>query len=242
MEIIICKNYEEVSKKAAEIMLKVVKEKERPVLGLATGSSPIGLYQNLISDHKENHTSYENVVTFNLDEYVGLPKDHAESYYTFMHKNFFNHIDIKEENVHLPSGLGEDLEANCQAYEDSMKAYEVDIQLLGVGRNRHIGFNEPGTSFDSVTHIVTLDEKTIQDNARFFDNDMSLVPTQAITMGIATIMNAKEIVLVASGANKADAIYELVKGEISNQCPVTILRNHPNVHIVVDEDAASRIK
>lgn len=241
MEIIVCENYEEVSKKAADLMLKVIKGKEKPVLGLATGSSPIGLYQNLIADHKENHTSYENVVTFNLDEYVGLPKEHQESYYSFMHNNLFNHINIKEENVHLPSGLGADLEANCKDYEESMKGTNVDVQLLGVGRNGHIGFNEPGTALDSVTHIVELDEKTIQDNARFFDNDMSQVPTQAITMGIATIMNAKEIILVASGTNKADAIYELVNGEISNACPVTVLRNHPNAHIVVDKDAASRL-
>lgn len=241
MEIIICENYEEVSQKAAQIMLNVIKDKENAVIGLATGSTPIGLYQNLIKDHQDHQTSYESVITFNLDEYVNLPKEHPESYYSFMHTNLLNHININEENVHIPSGLGEDIQANCNAYEESLNAYEMDIQLLGVGRNGHIGFNEPGTSFDSVTHVVDLDEKTIQDNARFFEGNMDLVPKKAITMGIASIMRAKKILLVANGTNKADAIYELVKGEISTSCPVTVLRDHPCVYVVIDKDAASRL-
>lgn len=241
MEIIICENYEEMSKKAAEIFIGKVKENPKCVLGMATGSTPIGLYKNLIADHKDNHTSYHDVTTFNLDEYVGLPKSHEQSYYSFMHDNLFNHIDIQEKNVHIPVGESDDLAGECAKYEEAMSHYTVDIQLLGVGRNGHIGFNEPGTPFTQTTHIVDLDSKTITDNARFFEGDMSKVPTRAITMGIATIMRAKKIVLLASGKNKEDAIYELVKGEKSENCPITALKDHKDVVVIIDKDAASRI-
>ena len=156
-----------------------------------------------------------------------------------MHENLFNHIDIKEENVNVPYG---DDQAACDAYEKAMDGYKVDIQVLGIGANGHIGFNEPGTSFDSLTHIVDLQEKTISDNARFFNNDMNLVPKKAITMGIATIMKAKKILLIATGANKADAVYGLVKGEVTEKLPASILQRHPDVVVVVDEAAASKIK
>ena len=200
MEVIVLKDYEAVSKKAFEVMKEVGVNKADAVLGLATGSTPIGLYENMIADHKENGTSYAKCQSFNLDEYVGLPRDHKESYYTFMHTNLFSGIDIKEENVHLPYG---DTKADCEAYEKAMENVHVDVQVLGIGANGHIGFNEPGTSFDEETHIVTLTEKTRQDNARFFDDDINQVPTHAITMGIATIMKAGKILLIATGANKA---------------------------------------
>lgn len=239
IKVIICKDYNEVSDRAAEIMLDVVKNNPKAVLGLATGSSPIGLYQRMIKDHQENGTSYANITTFNLDEYVGLEQEHPQSYYTFMHQNLFNHIDIKKENVNIPSVQGDDMQANCDAYNELLSKQKIDLQLLGIGSNGHLAFNEPGTPFDSVTQVVDLKQSTIQDNARFFDNDMSKVPTQSITMGIKNVMDAKKILLVASGKNKADAIYQTVKGEVSTDCPASILQKHPDVTVVVDEDAAS---
>ncbi len=239
IKVIICKDYEEVSDKAAEIMLDVVKNDPKAILGLATGSSPIGLYQRLIKDHKENGTSYAEITTFNLDEYVGLDRNHPQSYYTFMHENLFNHLDIKKENVNIPSTEGDDMQANCDAYNKLLSKYSIDIQLLGIGSNGHLAFNEPGTPFDSVTQVVDLKESTIKDNARFFDYDMSKVPTQSITMGIKNVMDAEKILLIASGKNKAEAIYNTVKGEISTDCPASILQKHPDVTIVVDEEAAS---
>jgi len=239
IKVIICKDYNEVSDRAAEIMLDVVKNNPKAVLGLATGSSPIGLYQRMIKDHQENGTSYANITTFNLDEYVGLEQEHPQSYYTFMHQNLFNHIDIKKENVNIPSVQGDDMQANCDAYNELLSKQKIDLQLLGIGSNGHLAFNEPGTPFDSVTQVVDLKQSTIQDNARFFDDDMSKVPTQSITMGIKNVMDAKKILLVASGKNKADAIYQTVKGEVSTDCPASILQKHPDVTVVVDEDAAS---
>ncbi len=238
MEVIVVKDYDAVSQKAFEVMKEVVTGKKAPVLGLATGSSPIGLYRNMIQDHKENGTSYADVRTFNLDEYVGIPRDHEQSYWTFMHENLFSGIDVKEENVHVPYG---DTKADCEAYEKAMEDVSVDIQVLGIGANGHIGFNEPGTPFDEETHIVTLTEKTRQDNARFFENDIHKVPTHAITMGIATIMKAKKILLVATGENKADAVKAMVEGEMSTDCPASVLQEHKDVVVIVDEAAASKL-
>ena len=238
MEVIIVKDYDAVSQKAFEVMNEVVTGKKEPVLGLATGSSPIGLYKNMIKDHKENGTSYADVRTFNLDEYVGIPRDHEQSYWTFMHENLFSGIDVKEENVHVPYG---DTKADCEAYEKAMEDVRVENQVRGSGANGHIGFNEPGTPFDEETHIVTLTEKTRQDNARFFEGDINKVPTHAITMGIATIMKAKKILMVATGENKADAIKAMVEGEISTDCPASVLQNHKDVVVIVDEAAASKL-
>lgn len=239
MKIIKVQSYEEGSKKAFEIVKEVLVEKNDAILGLATGSSPIGLYKEMIQDHKENNQSYQNVITVNLDEYMGLERDHQESYYTFMHRNLFDHIDIREENVHLPSSIG-NMEENVKKYEEVLAKYKPDVQILGVGANGHIGFNEPGTPFNSRTHTVTLAEKTRQDNARFF-NDISEVPTHAITMGIQNILEAKKIVLVAFGENKKDAIYGLVHGEISENLPASILQKHADATIIVDEEAAKRL-
>ena len=230
-------DYEEASDKAFEVMKDFIKPGK--VLGLATGSTPIGLYQRMVKDHEENGTSYKEIKTFNLDEYVGLPISHPESYYAFMHRNLFDHIDIPEENTHVPSGLGEDLEAQAAAYDAMIAKDPVDIQLLGIGSDGHIAFNEPGTAFDSPTHVTDLAESTIKDNCRFFDNDISKVPTQAVTQGIGTIMKAKNILLIATGANKAQAVKDMINGPVDETCPASILQKHDNVTIIVDEAAAS---
>ena len=239
-KISICENYDEVSKEAFKVM-KPILEKENPVLGLATGSSPVGLYKEMIKDHKENGTSYKNVLTWNLDEYVGLPRNHEQSYWTFMHENLFNHIDIPDENVHVPVGESSDEEQECVNYEESMKGHTVDIQVLGIGSDGHIAFNEPGTPFDSLTHLMDLTEQTRSDNARFFENDIDQVPTKAITMGLASIMRAKKIIVIATGANKADAVLGMLKGPKTTDCPASILQDHADVTVLLDKAAASKL-
>ena len=234
------KDYEEASDKAFEVMKKFIEPGK--VLGLATGSTPLGLYQRMVKDHKENGTSYKQIKSFNLDEYVGLPITHPESYYAFMHRNLFDHIDIPEENTHVPSGLGEDLEAQARHYDEMIAESPVDVQLLGIGSDGHIAFNEPGTAFDSGTHVTDLAESTIKDNCRFFDNDITKVPTQAVTQGIGTIMKAKSILLIATGANKAQAVKDMMEGPIDEKCPASILQKHPDVTVIVDEAAASLLK
>lgn len=234
------KDYEEASDKAFEVMKKFIEPGK--VLGLATGSTPLGLYQRMVKDHKENGTSYKQIKSFNLDEYVGLPITHPESYYAFMHRNLFDHIDILEENTHVPSGLGEDLEAQARHYDEMIAESPVDVQLLGIGSDGHIAFNEPGTAFDSGTHVTDLAESTIKDNCRFFDNDITKVPTQAVTQGIGTIMKAKSILLIATGANKAQAVKDMIEGPIDEKCPASILQKHPDVTVIVDEAAASLLK
>ena len=238
--IIVKDSYDEVSSEAFKVMKEVVKKKDC-VLGLATGSSPVGLYKKMIADHKSEGTSYKDIRSWNLDEYVGIPHTHEQSYWTFMHENLFDHIDIKEENVHVPCGEGDDIEQNCKDYEKSMEGVTVDLQVLGIGSDGHIAFNEPGTPFDSLTHIMDLTEQTRQDNARFFDNDINQVPTQAVTMGLASIMRARKIVLIATGANKADAVYGMIKGELTTDCPASILQTHPDVTVVLDKEAAARL-
>ena len=240
MRVIRVNDYQEISEKAFEEIKKIVTEKPDAVLGLATGSSPVGLYQLMIKDHQENGTSYREVRTFNLDEYVGLPKDHPESYYSFMHRNLFDGLDIKEENIHIPSSEG-DLQEKCEQYNDALEETVIDVQILGIGSNGHIGFNEPGTSFDSVTHIVDLKPSTIADNARFFDDDISKVPTRAITMGISNVMAARKIILLASGENKANAIQACVMGPVTENVPASILQEHPDVIMIIDKAAASSL-
>lgn len=240
IELIKVKDYQELSNVAGKIMLDVIKQDPNCTLGLATGSSPIGLYQYLINAYKNGEVSFKNVKTFNLDEYCELPVTHRESYYSFMHTNLFNHVDINEANVNIPSSVGDNLAKNCNEYSKKLNAATVDMQLLGIGANGHIGFNEPGTSFDSETLIVTLKEKTRKDNARFFDNDINQVPKHAITMGIKNIMNAKSVLLVASGKNKADAINKLINGPVTEEFPASALQNHKGkVIVVADEEACS---
>lgn len=239
MKVIVCKDKQEVAVKAFEVIKQLLDAKPNAVLGLATGSSPEDLYEEMIAEYKAGNISYKGVTTFNLDEYVGIAKDHPQSYSTFMHKHLFHHVDVAEANIHLPYGH---TAADCAAYEKAMSDVHVDLQVLGIGRNGHIGFNEPGTSFDSLTHIVDLDEKTIEDNSRYFDNDVTKVPKQAISMGIATIMKAKKIVLIALGENKAEAVAEMVHGPITEAMPASILQKHEDVLVFVDEAAASKLK
>lgn len=236
MKIAVCENYDELSNKAFEVIKEQVVEKPDSVLGLATGSSPVGMYKAMIKDHKENGTSYKDVVTYNLDEYVGIDRNDPQSYYTFMNENLFSGIDIDPKNTHVPYG---NTKEDCEKYEDSVNG--VDIQVLGIGQNGHIGFNEPGTPFDEPTHIVDLTENTREANARFFDNDIDKVPAQAITQGIGTIMKAKKILLVANGANKADAVKAMIEGPVSVECPASVLQNHPDVVVVIDKEAASKL-
>lgn len=231
-------DYEGLSQKAFEVMEEVVKQ-GKVTLGLATGSSPVGLYKRLVEAHK-NGLSFKDVQSFNLDEYVGLSKDHDQSYYHFMFEHLFKHVDFNLDNVHLPKGEGS-LEEVAAEYESMLSQNPQDLQLLGIGSNGHIGFNEPGTSFDSTVHVVRLKEETRQDNARFF-NTIDEVPHFAITMGIKDILRAKKILLVASGKNKAMAIKEMLEGKIREEVPCTILQNHPDVIVVLDKEAASLIK
>lgn len=241
MKIYIEKDYDAMSKKAFEVIKEVVVNNPNAILGLATGSSPIGTYKNLVEDHKKNGTSYKSVSTVNLDEYVGLGEGDEQSYVTFMRENFFNHVDLSLDNTNLPNGKAKDLQAECDRYNALLAKMPQDMQLLGIGSNGHIGFNEPGTAFDSVTHIVDLTESTIKDNSRLF-NSIDEVPRQALSMGVANILNAKKIVVVASGLNKADAVAKSINGEITETVPASVLQKHPDVIWVLDEDAASKLK
>ena len=241
MKLIVVKDYEEMSREASLIIKDLLIKKPDATLGLATGSSPIGLYQNLIKYYNNGEISFKNVKTYNLDEYCELPRSHPESYYSFMHRNLFSHVDILEENVHIPCSEGSNLQALCDEYNDLLHKATIDLQLLGIGANGHIGFNEPNTPFDQETWVVELTEKTRKDNQRFF-NSLDEVPTHAMTMGIKNIMQAKCLLLVASGKNKAEAIRRLASGEVNPECPATILNRHPNAIVIVDEEAASLIK
>ena len=238
MKVIITENYEEMSKKAAEIIIGIVKENPNAILGLATGSSPIGTYENMAKDHRENGTSYKNVKSVNLDEYVGLTADHDQSYAYFMRTNLFDKIDIDLKNTNLPCGSAPDAQAECDRYNALLETMKQDVQVLGLGSNGHIGFNEPGTPFGSVTHLVDLTENTIKDNSRLF-NSIDEVPRQALSMGVKNIMQAKSILMVVSGKNKAVAVKGMVKGEVTPDLPASVLQLHPNVTVVCDKDAAS---
>ncbi|HCK88048.1 MAG TPA: glucosamine-6-phosphate deaminase [Erysipelotrichaceae bacterium] len=238
--IIIADSYDKISSEAFRI-LKEIMLADSPVLGLATGSSPIGLYKKMIADHNTNGTSYAKAITFNLDEYIGIPASHEQSYRSFMHENLFDHIDIPEENIYIPRGDGEDHAADCAAYEAELAKYHIDLQILGIGSDGHIGFNEPGTSFDSLTHVTDLAEQTRKDNARFFDDDIGQVPSQAVTMGLASIMKARKILVIACGANKAEAVYGMIKGPQSEECPASILQSHDDVTVILDKEAAVRL-
>ncbi len=239
MRVIICKDYEAMSQKAAEIFAERIKAKPDIVLGLATGGTPERMYAILAEKNKAGEIDFSNVVTFNLDEYVGLEPTHPQSYRYFMNDKLFNHINIKMENTHVLNGVAEDLQAECENYEKMIKeAGGIDLQLLGIGGNGHIAFNEPGSPRDSRTRVVDLDERTINDNARFFDS-IDEVPRQALSMGIGTILEAKEIVLIANKESKADAIAKAIEGPVTDQVPASFLQEHPNVTFVIDEAAAS---
>src|SRR5690554_5815237 len=238
MKVIKVKDYQELSQYASKIIIDLIKEKPNATLGLATGSSPLGLYENLIESYKKGEISFKDVKTFNLDEYIGLPKTHKESYYSFMHRNLFDHTDIRKENINLPNTEGEDIEKEVKRYNDSFNQASIDLQLLGIGSNGHIGFNEPGTPFDKETSVTKLAENTREDNKRFF-NSMDEVPEYAITIGIKNILQAKKILLIANGKNKADAINKLINGEVTEDFPASALKNHPDVTIVIEIGRAS---
>jgi glucosamine-6-phosphate deaminase len=242
VKLVIVKDYNEASEVAFQHMVSVVKNNSHAVLGLATGSTPIGLYQRMVADHVLNRTSYKNVKTFNLDEYFGLSPEHEQSYYYFMNKHLFRGLDIDEENTHVPCGVG-DIQKNCDDYNKMLEENPIDIQLLGLGGNGHIGFNEPFTPFNSVTHYVELEQRTREDNARlFFNGNLDEVPTHAITMGISNIMAAKKVLLIACGENKADAVKALVEGEPTEEIPASVIKNHPNCVVIIDEAAASKLE
>lgn len=242
MRIIRTKDYADMSRKAANIIGALVVTKPDCVLGLATGSTPIGTYQNLVKRYEEGDLDFSRVRSVNLDEYKGLPKENEQSYYYFMHDNLFSHVNIKPENTHLPDGTEPDSEKACSEYDAVIASMGgVDLQLLGLGHDGHIGFNEPNDEFDKETHCVNLTEMTIEANKRFF-NSADEVPRQAYTMGIATIMRAKCVLMVVSGKDKAQILKEAFFGPITPRVPASILQLHPNFILVADEDALSQVK
>ena len=239
IQVFVAKDYDALSAKAAAIVSGEINKKAHFILGLATGTSPIGLYTDLAELNAEGKVDFSGVTTYNLDEYYPIAPEHDQSYRYFMNKYLFNKVNIDMANTHLLNGLAEDPDAECAAYDDVIEAAGgVDLQVLGIGRNGHIGFNEPGDKFIMGTHVVTLTEDTIDANSRLF-NSADEVPRKALSMGIKTIMNAKQIVLVANGKNKAQAIKDALEGEVTPWCQASVLQLRKNVVFVLDEDAAS---
>ena len=237
MKFIVCENYEEMSKSAAEIVIAQLKSNPKSILGLATGSTPVGLYKNLVNSCKAGEISFKDVKTFNLDEYYPINKSNDQSYDYFMKDNLFNHIDIDMNNIDIPNGEAADADAECADYEKRMAASAgIDIQILGIGQNGHIGFNEPGSTLYVNTHKTGLTQNTIEANSRFFAS-IDEVPTAALTMGIGSIMKAKKIILLASGANKKDAINAHRNDMIDPMVPATMLKLHNDVIIICDKAA-----
>jgi glucosamine-6-phosphate deaminase len=243
MEIIINANAQAASKAAARVVARLVREKPDAVLGMATGSTPLKLYRELIRMHRQDQLDFSRVTTFNLDEYVGLDSNHEQSYHSFMWKNLFSRININPKNVHIPNGMAPDIPATCADYERKIKhAGGIDLQVLGIGSDGHIGFNEPTSSFASRTRIKTLTQQTVADNARFFDNDESRVPKHCITMGIGTIMDARMNLMLAFGKNKAAAVAATIEGPVAAIMPASALQQHPVAKIFMDKAAASQLK
>ena len=243
MEIIIQQNKQTASVAVARVVARLVREKPDAVLGLATGSTPLPLYAELIRMHREEGLDFSAVTTFNLDEYVGLEADHEQSYHSFMWQNFFSHININPNKIHIPDGMTTDVPACCAAYEQAIvDAGGIDLQILGIGSDGHIGFNEPTSSFASRTRIKTLTQETVADNARFFDGDESKVPRHCITMGIGTIMAARSNIMLAFGEGKAEAIAAMVEGPVAAMVPASILQHHRNAKVFIDDAAATQLK
>jgi len=241
VEVVITRDKDEMSAKAAEIAVSAIRSKPDVVLGLATGSTPLDLYAALIKAHKDEGLDFSRVVTFNLDEYVGLAPDHQQSYRRFMDENLFSHVNIEAQNTHVPDGLAANLARYCERYEQMIRdAGGVDIQVLGIGRDGHLGFNEPGTSLAACTQIVTLARETIEDNARFFEDEND-VPKFAVTMGVQTILDARMCLLMAHGSSKADAVKGCVEGPVTAMCTASALQMHANAVVIVDEAAASAL-
>ena len=241
MQIYRAKDYEDMSRKAANIIASQVVLKPDCVLGLATGSTPIGAYKNLVEKYEQGDLDFSQVTTVNLDEYKGLPRENDQSYYYFMHDNLFDHVNVKPENTHLPDGTKADSDEECARYEELIRTLGgQDLQLLGLGHNGHIGFNEPDAIFEKATHCVDLQESTIEANKRFFASADD-VPKQAYTMGIGTIMQAKKILVVVSGEDKADTVAKAFFGPVTPEVPASILQFHKDVILVADEAALSKV-
>ncbi|MBI4546748.1 MAG: glucosamine-6-phosphate deaminase [Ignavibacteriae bacterium] len=241
MLVIIGKDYDGMSREAANIVADRIRRKPNLVLGLATGSTPLGLYRELIRMYKGGSLSFSKVITFNLDEYIGLPRTHTQSYAHFMQENLFKHVDMDPHYIHIPDGLANDIDAHCEWYENEIQRWGgIDLQIVGIGANGHIAFNEPGSSLGSRTRIKTLSQQTIEDNMRFFKKKDE-VPKFAITMGIGTIMEAKEVLLLASSSNKADAIKAAVEGPITAMVPASIIQMHRKAYVILDREAAAKL-
>lgn len=242
MEVIITDSYENMSQVAAGIIRQQLLSKPNSVLGLATGSTPVGTYKELVRLHKEQGLDFSQVVSFNLDEYLGLPPSHSQSYRYFMDENLFKHINVPPGNIHVPYGHAESVIEFCAWYEQQiLQAGGIDLQILGIGGDGHIAFNEPGSSLGSRTRLKTLTEQTIKDNARFFSK-ADEVPRFAITMGVGTIMEAKRIIMLASGRSKAAIVAEAIEGPITSQVTASALQMHRDVVVIVDADAGSKLK
>ena len=248
MRVLIAKDYNQLSVAAANYVAKKINDfnptANHPfVLGCPTGSSPLGLYQHLIKLYENGKISFENVVTFNMDEYVGLPVSHPESYHSFMWNNFFNHINIKKENVHILDGNAKDLIAECEHYESMIaEAGGVDLFMGGVGPDGHIAFNEPGSSLSSRTRIKTLTTDTIQANCRFFDNDVNQVPKQALTVGVGTVMDAREVLILCNGPKKARALHHMIENGVNHMWTSSMLQMHQHGTVICDEEATVELK
>ena len=241
MRIIRTKNYDEMSRKAAAIIAAQVIHKPNCVLGLATGGTPVGTYKNLVEWYKSGDLDFSEVSTVNLDEYRGLPREHRESYWSFMHRNLFDHVNIPQDRINLPDGTNMDADAECKRYDAVIASLGgVDLQLLGIGHDGHIGFNEPSDAFDMGTHCVDLTEETIEANKRFFAS-RDEVPRQAYTMGTHTIMSARKVLMIVSGKDKAEIIKKAFFGPVTPHVPASILQMHPNFVLVADEDALSLV-
>lgn len=238
MKWVIYPDYDAMSRAAAAVIAAQVRSKPNSVLGLATGSTPVGTYQELVRMHKEEDLDFSQVVTYNLDEYLGLPAENPQSYHYFMWQNLFGSINIKPSHVHIPPGQPADVSKACRDHDRSIEeAGGIDLQLLGIGRNGHIGFNEPDFYLRTETHLVALSEDTITANARFFD-DPAEVPRAAVTMGVGTIMKARHILLLASGEDKAEIVARMVEGPVTTEVPASVLQMHPQVTVLLDQDAA----
>jgi len=246
MKVVIQKDYDKMCDWAAQHIIDAINshKEERPfVLGLPTGSSPIGVYKRLVAANKEGKVTFKNVVTFNMDEYVGLPREHQESYWAFMHRHLFDHIDIPAENVNILNGLAEDLEAECAAYEAKIASYGgIDLFMGGSGVDGHIAFNEPFTSLSSRTGVRCLTEDTLIVNSRFFDNDPSKVPSKALSVGVGTVTDSKEVMLLINGHNKARALKHCIEGGVNQQWTISALQMHNDAIIVCDEQACGELK
>ena len=237
MKVIICKNYDEMSAAAADIVAKVMKSDPACVLGLATGSTPVGMYQKLIEMNKAGEIDFSGVTTVNLDEYYPISPENDQSYRYFMNENLFDHVNIDKTRTFVPDGQAADPAAACDAYEEIVaKVGAADVQVLGIGQNGHIGFNEPAQALELRTHVTDLTESTIKANARFFASEAD-VPTKAMTMGIGTIMNAKKIIILANGVAKHAAVAKMLEGKLDTSCPATMLNLHRDVTVICDEMA-----